>query len=136
MSQPGDPEKGLSIPRESDFEGQQDLITELSQDWRKQTLGGDNKTLCIPGSMAATVNPRLHQRLPNTHRLNLAQSVVGSLLLSPGSWCFHPDRYPSHQKVPSTQLSVTAKKRSQISPPAYSSSMPIALLPAAGLTFL
>ena len=31
MLQPGDPEKGLSIPRESDFEGQQDLIIELLQ---------------------------------------------------------------------------------------------------------
>ena len=40
-----------------------------------------------PDSTAATVDPRLHQRLPNTHRLSLAQSVLGSLLLSPGSWC-------------------------------------------------
>ena len=28
-----DPGKGLRIPRESDFEGQKDLITELPQDW-------------------------------------------------------------------------------------------------------
>ena len=32
-SQFGDPAKGLGIPRESDYEGQQDLITEFSQDW-------------------------------------------------------------------------------------------------------
>ena len=46
----GDPAKGLGIPRELDFEGQQDLITELSQDWGKQRLFEDsNKTLCAPG---------------------------------------------------------------------------------------
>ena len=37
-SQPGDPTKGLGIPKESDFEGQQDLITRLPQDWGKQRL--------------------------------------------------------------------------------------------------
>ena len=35
-SQPGDLTKGLGIPRESDFEGQWDLIIRLSQDWGKQ----------------------------------------------------------------------------------------------------
>ena len=35
----------------------------------------------------ATVYPRLHQRIPNTLSQNLAQSLMGSLLLSPGSWC-------------------------------------------------
>ena len=35
---PGDPTKGISIPKDSDFEGQQDFITELPQDWGKQTL--------------------------------------------------------------------------------------------------
>ena len=40
-SQFGDPAKGLGIPRESDYEGQQDLITEFSQDWgNKRLLGG------------------------------------------------------------------------------------------------
>ena len=34
----GDPAKGLGIPRESDFEGQQDLITRLPQVWGKQRL--------------------------------------------------------------------------------------------------
>ena len=37
-SQPGDPTKRLGIPRESDLEGQQDLIIGLPQDWRKQSL--------------------------------------------------------------------------------------------------
>ena len=33
ISQPGDPAERLGIPRESDFEGQWDLVTEFSQDW-------------------------------------------------------------------------------------------------------
>ena len=49
-SQPGDPTKGLGIPRKSDLEGQWDLITRLPQDWEKQTpvLESTNKILCIP----------------------------------------------------------------------------------------
>ena len=35
-----------------------------------------------PTMQQATVDPRLHQRLLDTHG-----QVVGSLLLSPGSWC-------------------------------------------------
>ena len=35
-----DPTKGLRIPRESDFEGQWDLITELPQDWVKRDSWG------------------------------------------------------------------------------------------------
>ena len=47
---PGDPAKGLEIPRESDFEGQWDLITALMQAWGKQRLLEDtNKILCAPG---------------------------------------------------------------------------------------
>ena len=44
-SQPGDSAKGLGIPRESDSEGQQDLITELPQDWGKQILGRHKQSL-------------------------------------------------------------------------------------------
>ena len=46
-SQPGDPAKGRGIPRESDLEGQQDLITRLPQNWRKQdsSLGGYKRNL-------------------------------------------------------------------------------------------
>ena len=36
-SQPGDPTKRLGIPKESDFEGQWDLITGLPHAWGKQT---------------------------------------------------------------------------------------------------
>ena len=48
--QPGDPTKGLGIPRESDLEGQQDLIIGLSQDFWKQTpvLERTNKILHTP----------------------------------------------------------------------------------------
>ena len=47
-AQPGDPAKGLEIPKES--EAQQDLIIELPQDWGKQrSLAGTNKILCAPG---------------------------------------------------------------------------------------
>ena len=45
MLQPGDPEKGLSIPRESDFEGQEDLITELTQDWGNENLRHEQNTV-------------------------------------------------------------------------------------------
>ena len=42
-------QKGLGIPRESDFEGQWDLITGLPQDWggggRYSTLGGYKQNL-------------------------------------------------------------------------------------------
>ena len=37
-SQTGNPSKGLGIPRESDLEGQWDLIIRLPQDWRYQRL--------------------------------------------------------------------------------------------------
>ena len=41
-SPPGDSTKGLGIPRESDLEGQRDLITRLPQHWgnRDSSLGG------------------------------------------------------------------------------------------------
>ena len=50
-SQPGDPTKGLGIPREYDIESQWDLIIRLPQGWGKQisVLEGTNKTLCAPG---------------------------------------------------------------------------------------
>ena len=48
-SQPGDPSKGLRIPRKSDLEGQQHLIIRLPQDWGKETPvpKGTNKTLHV-----------------------------------------------------------------------------------------
>ena len=49
ISQPGNLTKGLRTPREFDFGGQWDLITELSQDWGNRLLEGTNKTSCTPG---------------------------------------------------------------------------------------
>ena len=49
ISQPEDLTKGLRNPREFDFEGQGDMITELSQDWGNRLLEATNKTLCTPG---------------------------------------------------------------------------------------
>ena len=48
IPQPGDLANGLRTPREFGFEGQWDLITELSQDGRNRLLEGTNKTLCTP----------------------------------------------------------------------------------------
>ena len=42
--------------------------------------------LSAPNLLQATADPRLHQTLGHT-QASLAQSLVGSLLLSPGSWC-------------------------------------------------
>ena len=36
-------------PREFDFEGQWDLITECLQDWGNRLLEGTNQTMCTPG---------------------------------------------------------------------------------------
>ena len=40
---------GCVQAKESDFEGQQDLITDLPQDWGNRLLEGTNKTLGTPG---------------------------------------------------------------------------------------
>ena len=44
-------------------------------------------TLSAPTLQQATADPHFHWRLLDTHRQSLGQSLVGSLLLSPGSWC-------------------------------------------------
>ena len=43
--------------------------------------------LSEPDSAQATADPCLCWRLLGTHRQVLGQSLLGSLLLSPGSWC-------------------------------------------------
>ena len=48
ISQPGNPAKEMRSPRESDFEGQWDLITERPQEWGNRLLEGTNKTFCGP----------------------------------------------------------------------------------------
>ena len=49
VSKPGNLAKGLRTPREFDFGGQWELITEVTQDWGNTVLEGTNKTLCAPG---------------------------------------------------------------------------------------
>ena len=65
--QPGDPTKGLGIPKESDLEGQRDLIIGLSQDFRKQTpvLEWTNKILHTPRPRGEEQWP--HRRLNQIH---------------------------------------------------------------------
>ena len=49
-SQPGEATKGLGIPRESNIEGQWDLIIGLPQDWREKrdsSLGGYKQNLAL-----------------------------------------------------------------------------------------
>ena len=57
----GDLAKGLRSPREFDFEGQWDLITELPQDWGNRLLEGTNKAMCPPGPRRKEQRP--HKRL-------------------------------------------------------------------------
>ena len=63
---------GLGIPRESDIEGQWDLITGLPQDRGKTEtplLEGTNKTLYAPGPRGRSSDP--HRRLNQTYLLVL-----------------------------------------------------------------
>ena len=57
IPKPGDPAKGLRTPKEFDFEGQWDLITELSHDWGRKLLEGTNKMLCTPGPRERSGDP-------------------------------------------------------------------------------
>ena len=70
-SQPGDLPKGLGIPRESDFEGQWDLITWLPQDWgnRDYTFGGHKQNLMCSKPRGKEQWP--HRRLNETYLLVL-----------------------------------------------------------------
>ena len=53
--------KGTENPREFDFLGQWDLITEFPQDWGNRLLEGTNKTLGAPGARRKEQRP--HKRL-------------------------------------------------------------------------
>ena len=79
-SQPGDPTKGLGIPRESGLEGQGDLIIGLLQDWGKQTSlsGGTNKVSSAPRPKGKEQWP--HRRLDQNYL-----QVLKSLLWRHGS---------------------------------------------------
>ena len=88
ISQAGNPAQRVGIPRESGFEGQQDLIAELPQEWEKQTLGGHKQNLCA--------HQWPHRRLSQTwlwvfegllwrHRLAVAYHIYrGTGSISPG----------------------------------------------------
>ena len=56
--------KGTGIPKESDFESQRNLKTELPQYQGKEALGGPNKTLGVPG-------PRGKEHWPQPTELGL-----------------------------------------------------------------
>ena len=83
--QPGDAAKGLGMPRESDFEGQWDLIIGLPQDWGKQTpaLEGTNKILHTPRPRGKEQWP--HRRRNQSYLLVLEGhcGVMGSQGLTP-----------------------------------------------------
>ena len=53
-----DPAKRLRIRRESDFEGQQDLITELVQNWENRLLEGTTKPCAYQDPGKGTVKPQ------------------------------------------------------------------------------
>ena len=75
-SQPGYLAKELGILRESDFEGQWDLIAGLPQDWGKQIplLVGTNKILCTPAQGKGAVP---HRRLNQAYLLVLEGLLWG-----------------------------------------------------------
>ena len=81
-------------PREFDFGGQWDLITELLHYWGNRFLESTNKTLCAPGSRRKEQWP--HKRLSQTS-LWVSRSLQqrhGSKVAcrSPleGNYCYHP----------------------------------------------
>ena len=53
-----DPAKGLRIRRESDFEGQQDLITELLQNWGNRLLEGTTRPCAYQAPGKGAVKPQ------------------------------------------------------------------------------
>ena len=75
--QPGDPTKGLGIPRESDLEGQWNLITRLPQDWGKWRLqsGRSQTKSCVHKTQRKTAVT--HRRLKQNCLLVLGVSCAG-----------------------------------------------------------
>ena len=58
LSQPGDPENRLRVPKEFDVEGQWDVITELPQDWGNRLLAPKKKRVCTRAQEKGAVTPR------------------------------------------------------------------------------
>ena len=78
----GDPAKGLGIPRESDFEGQRNLITELPQDRGKQRLLEGTNKACAPRTQRkGAVAPPETENLPVSVWGSPAEAWVSSGLM-------------------------------------------------------
>ena len=124
-SQPGGSATGGGIPREPDFEGQQDVIAGLPQDWGKQEtplLEGTHKVLCAPGPRGKEQWP--HRRLNQTYLLvleGLLQSwgwlwltmgtrTLAAPLLVSTHWC-EPSRRPPLAPPNSLQAPVQGRLR-------------------------
>ena len=86
VSKPGNLAKGLRTPREFDFGGQWDLITELTQGWGNRLSEGKNKTLCTPFSWilqekGAVTPQETDPDLPVSVQESPAEAWVGRRLL-------------------------------------------------------
>ena len=75
--------KGLRIPREFDFGGQWDLITELTQDTGNRLLEGTHKKklVCTRTQEKGAVTPQRHPDLPVSVQESPAEAWLGSGLL-------------------------------------------------------
>ena len=82
-SQPGDLAKELRIPREFDFGGQWNLITELPQDWGKQTLGGHTQNCACTKTQekGAVSTQETEPDLPLSVQESLVEAWVNSGML-------------------------------------------------------
>ena len=69
----------------SDFRRNMVEVMKIMVTFKRSHAG--TATLSAPTLQQATADPHFHWRLLDTHRQSLGQSLVGSLLLSPGSWC-------------------------------------------------
>ena len=75
--------KTLRIPRESDFEGQWDLITEFPKDWENRLLGGQKQNVvCTRTQEKGEVTPQeTESHLPLCVWESLTEAWVDSGLL-------------------------------------------------------
>ena len=90
-SQPGDLAKGLGIPRESDFEGQRDLIPQLPKDWGKQRLLEGTHTKKNPvctrtQGKGVVTHKRLSQTCHDCLRVSCSDVVSSGLPWGQGHW--------------------------------------------------
>ena len=71
-SQPGDPTKGLEIPRESDLEGQWDLLQDLHRPGGTETPGSENTNKILHAPRLRVKKQWLHRKLSQNFLLVLA----------------------------------------------------------------